>query len=224
MEHKPHGYPEKNYLEISPLQQYINWEAIFMKTFYLLLILIFAFSSSLIVYAGELEFPKTEDEIVEALSLKDNVTVFEGVTYESKNGKVYKIIGGKRYRLRGLRIIADSEIVPKVGALINFDLNSAEIKPESYSLLDKFGKALNGGLYDAKFLISGHTDSIGSKEYNHKLSVARAQAVVYYLKTIHNIHSIRMIVNGYGESKPIATNETDEGRYNNRRVEFVRME
>ena len=195
-----------------------------MKTFYLLLILILAFSSSCIVYAGELVFPKTEDDIVEALSLKDSVTVFDGVTYESKNGKVYKIIGGKRYRLRGLRIIADSEIVPKVGALINFDFNSAEIKPESYALLDEFGKALNGGLYDAKFIISGHTDSIGSNEYNHKLSVARAQAVVHYLKTIHNIPSIRMIVNGYGESKPIATNETDVGKYKNRRVEFVRME
>ena len=195
-----------------------------MKTFYLLLILILAFSSSCIVYAGELVFPKTEDDIVEALSLKDSVTVFDGVTYESKNGKVYKIIGGKRYRLRGLRIIADSEIVPKVGALINFDFNSAEIKPESYTLLDEFGKALNGGLFDAKFIISGHTDSIGSNEYNHKLSVARAQAVVYYLKTIHNIPSMRMSVNGHGESQPIATNETDEGRYKNRRVEFVRIE
>ena len=195
-----------------------------MKTFYLLLILILAFSSSCIVYAGELVFPKTEDDIVEALSLKDSVTVFDGVTYESKNGKVYKIIGGKRYRLRGLRIIADSEIVPKVGALINFDLNSAEIKPKSYALLDEFGKALNGGLFDAKFIISGHTDSIGSNEYNHKLSVARAQAVVYYLKTIHNIPSMRMSVNGHGESQPIATNETDVGRYKNRRVEFVRIE
>ena len=195
-----------------------------MKTFYLSLILILTFSSSCIVYAGELVFPKTEDEIVEALGLKDSVTVFDGVTYESKNGKVYKIIGGKRYRLRGLRLIADSEIVPKVGALINFDFNSAEIKPESYVLLDEFGKALNGGLFDAKFIISGHTDSIGSNKYNYKLSVARAQAVVYYLKMIHNIPPMRVSVNGYGESQPIATNETDEGRYKNRRVEFVRVE
>ena len=195
-----------------------------MKILYLLLILIFAFSSWCVVYAGELVFPKTEDEIVEALSIKDSVTVFEGVTYESRNGKVYKIIGGKRYRLRGLKIVSDSEIVPKAGALINFDFNSAEIKPDSYALLDEFGKALNGGLNDAKFIISGHTDSIGSNEYNHKLSVARAQAVVFYLKTIHNIPSMRISVNGYGENKPITTNETDEGRYKNRRVEFVRME
>ena len=193
-----------------------------MKILYLLLILVF--SSSCIVYAGNLVFPKTEDEIVEILSLKNSVTVFEGVTYESKDGKVYKIIEGKRYRLRGLRLIADSEIVPKAGALINFDFNSAEINPESLALLDEFGKALNGGLYDAKFIISGHTDSLGSNEFNHKLSLARAQAVVYYLKMIHNVPSIRMIANGYGESKPIATNETDEGRHKNRRVEFVRIE
>jgi len=179
------------------------------------LLLIFGISFAT---AEDLSFPATEDQIAQALSLKDKKVKYKGITYESKNGKVYKIIGGKRYRIRGLRIIADSEIVPKVGALINFDFNSAEIKPESYALLDEFGKALNGGLFDAKFIISGHTDSIGSNEYNHKLSVARAQAVVYYLKTIHNIPSMRMSVNGHGESQPIATNETDEGRYKNRRV------
>jgi len=195
-----------------------------MKTCNLILIFIFALSLPSCVHADKLVFPKTEEEIVEALSIKDGVTVFEGVTYESKNGKIYKIFEGKRFRLRGLRLIADSEIVPKVGALINFDFNSAKIKPESYSLLDEFGKALNGELYDAKIIIYGHTDNIGSNEYNHKLSVARAQAVVHYLKTIHNISSMRMIFVGYGESKPIASNETDAGRYKNRRVEFVRME
>ena len=71
--------------------------------------------------AGDLSFPTTENEIVKALSLKDGETVFQGVTYESKAGKVFKIIDGKRYRMRGLQGIVDSELVPKAGALINFN-------------------------------------------------------------------------------------------------------
>jgi len=195
-----------------------------MKAFYFPFILLMAVSFSYIASADDLVYPKTEAEIVEALSLKDCKTVFKGVTYESQKGKVYKIIGGKRYRLRGLQEIVDSIIVPKVGALINFDFNSAEIKPESHALLDEFGKALNGGLSGVRLIISGHTDSIGSEEYNQKLSVSRAQAVVSYLKNAHNIPTNKMIVKGYGENKPIVTNKTDEGRHKNRRVEFSRVE
>ncbi len=195
-----------------------------MKTLYFSCILFLGFSFSYIAFAGELAFPKTEAEIVEALSLKDFKTVFKGVTYVSQKGKVYKIIGGKRYRLRGLQEIVDSEIVPKVGALINFDFNSAEIKPESHALLDEYGKALNGGLSGVKLIISGHTDSKGPDAYNQKLSEARAHAIADYLKTVHNISAARMNVKGYGESKPIASNKTDEGRYKNRRVEFARAE
>ena len=103
--------------------------------------------------ADSLLFPISADQIVEALSLKDGKTEYMGVTYESKSGKVYKVIDGKRYRLRGLRIIADTKLVPKVGALINFDFDSAEIRLDSYPLLDEFGKALKGDLSIASVII-----------------------------------------------------------------------
>ena len=110
--------------------------------------------------AEELTFPKSEQEIVEALSIKEGRTVYEGVEYISEKGKVYKIIGDKRYRLRGLRIIADSDIVPKAGALVNFEFDSAKIQTVSYPLLDEFGKALKSGLVDGSFIIAGHTDCL----------------------------------------------------------------
>ena len=94
--------------------------------------------------AGDLAFPTTEEDIVKSLSFKDGKTVFENVEYESKNGRVYKIINGIPYRVRGLQAIMDSEIVPKAGAHISFDFDSSRIKPASCALLNKFGNAMNG--------------------------------------------------------------------------------
>ena len=176
------------------------------------------------VNAEELTFPKTEKEIVEALSIKDGRTVYEGVEYMSEKGKVYKLIAGKRYRLRGLRIIGDSDIVPKAGALINFDFDSAQIQTESFSLLDEFGKALKFGLADGRFIVAGHTDSVGTTEYNNKLSIRRANAVTDYLMVHHKIDPSRLTIEGYGETKAIASNESEKGRSLNRRVEFIRAE
>jgi outer membrane protein OmpA-like peptidoglycan-associated protein len=192
-------------------------------------ILIIALTAILAICSGiasadDLTFPTTEDEIAKALSLKDGKTVYKGVEYLSKSGKVYKIIDGKRYRLRGLQSIVDSEIVPKAGALINFDFDSAQIRRESYQLLDEFGKALKFGLADGIFVIAGHTDSMGALAYNQALSERRARAVANYLAAQHGISASRLIMKGYGETRPIASNDDEKGRTLNRRVEFTRVE
>jgi outer membrane protein OmpA-like peptidoglycan-associated protein len=176
------------------------------------------------VSADDLAFPTTEEEIIKALSLKDGTTVYQGVEYVSGKGKVYKIIDGKRYRLRGLQSIVDSKIVPKAGALINFDFDSAQIHRDSYSLLDEYGKALKFGLANGVFIIAGHTDSKGSSGYNQDLSERRGNAVAKYLMAHHRIASSRLIMKGYGETKPIASNDDEKGRALNRRVEFIRVE
>lgn len=195
-----------------------------MKKFSSIILSILFMLVAAVISAEELTFPKTEREIVEALSIKDGRTVFENVEYLSENGKVYRIIAGKRYRLRGLKIIADSDIVPKVGALINFDLNSAQILPASYPLLDEFGKALKSGLAGRSFIVAGHTDSAGTAPYNQDLSVRRANSVADYLMAGHGIELSRLTLKGYGETKPIASNENEKGRALNRRVEFIRAE
>lgn len=188
--------------------------------FLMVLLVLWTFNAA----ADSLPFPTSAGQIVDALSLKDGKIEYMGVTYASESGRVYKVIDGKRYRLRGLRVIADTTLAPKVGALISFDLDSAEIRPDSYPLLDEFGKAFKGDLSNASVIIAGHTDDLGSEEYNQKLSEDRATSVKHYLQTYHGIDSKRMAIKGYGETKPIASNNTDDGRSKNRRVEFTRIE
>ena len=112
--------------------------------------------SHTLALAEDLTFPTTENEIVEAFQRKDGKVNVEGTKYQSFKGHSNRAIGGKRYRLRGLDGIVDSKPAPKVGALINFDLNSSTIKQESYQLLDEFGKAMQGGLSHVNIIIAGH--------------------------------------------------------------------
>ena len=174
--------------------------------------------------AQDLIFPTTEKEIIEALSLKDGRTTFQSIEYISESGKVYKIIEGKRFRLRGLSSIVNSDIVPRAGAIIHFDFDSAQIKPESFILLNEFGKALTGALSNAEIQIEGHTDSIGTEQYNQALSKRRAESVRKYLMERFIIPSDHLVIIAYGESKPITSNETEKGCIKNRRVEFVRIQ
>lgn len=101
---------------------------------------------------------------------------------------------------------------------VNFDFDKATIKPDSAAILDQ-GVAKLNEVGDANVKIVGHTDSIGSEEYNQKLSERRANAVRDYF-VAHGIAALRLTTEGRGESEPIASNETKEGRYQNRRVEL----
>lgn len=101
---------------------------------------------------------------------------------------------------------------------IFFDFDKASLRLESTAELDRLTKMLND-IPTLKIEISGHTDNFGSDEYNEKLSGDRAKSVVDYLID-EGIDSNRLSSVGYGESQPIATNETDEGRQLNRRTEF----
>ena len=127
-------------------------------------------------------------------------------------------------KVRVVKDIVYVDIYPKTWAQVNFDYDSAVINPESFPLLDQYGRALKGGLSKARLVIAGHTDSNGTDEYNQELSEERAAAVATYLVEIQGISPDRLMVKGFGESKPIASNETDEGRAKNRRVEFIRIE
>jgi outer membrane protein OmpA-like peptidoglycan-associated protein len=103
-----------------------------------------------------------------------------------------------------------------------FEFNEYKLKPESYSELNRLVKFIqkNAGM---KVEIAGHTDNVGTTEYNKKLSQQRANAVVEYLLS-NGIDKSSLIAVGYGETKPVATNDTDEGKAKNRRVEFRVLE
>jgi OmpA-OmpF porin, OOP family len=102
---------------------------------------------------------------------------------------------------------------------IYFDFDKTTLKKESFTELNKVVDFLKQNS-TVEIEISGHTDNKGSDEYNESLSQGRSQAVVDYLIS-QGIDSYRLTAHGYGEAKPIDTNETDEGRANNRRVEFT---
>src|SRR5213594_1958989 len=101
----------------------------------------------------------------------------------------------------------------------NFDFNKAEVRPEGRTVLDGAVKTLkdNPG---TKVVIEGHTDSIGGDAYNKKLSERRAEAVKRYLVR-QGIDAGRIRTVGYGKTKPVADNTTEEGRAKNRRAEVV---
>ncbi|MEQ8660949.1 MAG: OmpA family protein [Gammaproteobacteria bacterium] len=102
---------------------------------------------------------------------------------------------------------------------VNFDYDSAKLRPESESVLDAAVTVLNENP-SVHVRIEGHTDSRGSDAYNRKLSERRAQSVVAYLVS-RGIDAGRLSAIGYGESAPVAPNDTAENMYKNRRVELV---
>lgn len=118
------------------------------------------------------------------------------------------------------RILRESGnvIIRLVG--MSFASGQAVIRPENFALLTKVKDAI--ALYpDAQIAVEGHTDAYGTEEANLKLSQQRADAVAQYLLANSTISPDRVQAVGYGESRPIATNETQEGRQQNRRIDIV---
>ena len=99
-----------------------------------------------------------------------------------------------------------------------FDFDKWDLRPESYIELNRVVKLLTENPA-IEIEMSAHTDSRGSDEYNFKLSDNRARSVMEYIIS-KGIAPNRITSQGYGETKPVATNDTDEGRQLNRRVEF----
>jgi len=104
---------------------------------------------------------------------------------------------------------------------IYFDTNKSEVKPDSRPALEEIAKLLaqSPGL---KLLVVGHTDMTGSLDANMKLSQARAESVVQALVSQHGVAPARLKGHGVGPLAPVATNDTEEGRAKNRRVELVK--
>jgi OOP family OmpA-OmpF porin len=102
---------------------------------------------------------------------------------------------------------------------IQFETNSNKLTAASTVIVDNIAKIMSSSTAKYKLNIAGHTDADGSDAYNQKLSVARANAVKAYLQD-KGVATDLMTTTGYGESKPVGTNATAEGKAKNRRVEF----
>jgi len=107
---------------------------------------------------------------------------------------------------------------------VQFEFNSADIREESQAVLDRAAIAIRGAIANRPGIsieVGGHTDSVGSASYNQSLSERRAASVRDYVVSVEPSIADALTTRGYGEDQPIADNGTDEGRAQNRRVEFV---
>jgi outer membrane protein OmpA-like peptidoglycan-associated protein/uncharacterized protein YidB (DUF937 family) len=110
-----------------------------------------------------------------------------------------------------------------VGALnlgvINFSTGSAQIPTEGYDFLNKAATAFKSAPASSVVEVGGHTDNTGDAASNMRLSQQRAEAVRDYLVQ-QGVNSAMLTATGYGDTRPVASNDTDEGRFRNRRIEF----
>ena len=135
--------------------------------------------------------------------------------------KLKQEIDDKSVRLemaqKGLAIIFLTEVL--------FDSGKAEIKPEAFSSLDKIASVLEQNVEDRNIGIEGHTDNEPIKhsgwKSNWELSTSRATSVLHYLVDKKGINPKRVAAIGYGEYRPVASNDTLAGKKQNRRVEIV---
>ena len=118
-------------------------------------------------------------------------------------------------------LLTDAETIILSQALegVKFKTNSDVLLEESYEKLDAVAEVLNHHP-ELKLIIDGYTDNTGASDYNHSLSLKRAEAAKKRLVEIDKVDASRITTHGYGEESPIATNDTPEGRAKNRRIEF----
>ncbi len=102
----------------------------------------------------------------------------------------------------------------------NFPSGGSEIQSENFSLLDKIVTAIKT-FPNPDVVVSGHTDSVGGAEVNQQLSQRRAETVASFLEKVGGVDRTHLTAIGYGESRPVANNETERGRKSNRRIEVL---
>jgi OOP family OmpA-OmpF porin len=139
----------------------------------------------------------------------------------------YLHMGSEEYSIKVADVGADSDLARQLtkhchvalyGVL--FDFNKASLKAESDSVLQRVLAFLQKDP-TLELEVQGHTDNVGGDDYNQKLSNARASAVLTWLVQ-HGVAANRLSFKGYGKTMPVASNDTDEGRARNRRVEIAK--
>ena len=115
-------------------------------------------------------------------------------------------------------VLKDNKI--EIGEKIQFELNKSVILPQSFGLMDEIADTIKKNPQVKKLSIEGHASAEGDAKKNLKLSDDRAKSVMKYLVD-KGVEAARLTAKGFGVTKPIADNNTEEGREKNRRVEFV---
>jgi len=151
----------------------------------------------------------TADKLIEILR---PATAMRGVNLKPQCEKY-------RGATRGIEPITEAAAIR-----VLFAFNAATLSPEAAGNLNKVAEALKSSdLASYCFRIEGHADNVGGDPYNQSLSERRAASVVQYLADRLGVEAARLLAVGYGESRPIDNNTTEEGRQKNRRVQIVNL-
>ena len=176
--------------------------------------------------AKKLAAEKAEAEKAEAEKLAAEKLATEKAKAEADKAEAEKIEAEKVAKMTTAKANINACQTKLNSAMTNktilFETNKANIKDSSFSLLKTMAAVIiecSSKLPNARILVGGHTDSKGSDTYNLKLSQRRADAVKKYLIGIGVSASI-ISSKGYGESQPVSSNDTEEGRSQNRRITF----
>ena len=163
-------------------------------------------------FAAAVQSSNAPDEYAVAL-LESTVQGREGAEYESSD--IVAFFSARKYR---------SISKPKLDANILFHTNSADLTDQAKVNLNEWGKSLtHPTLAESTFQIGGHTDDVGTSDYNLQLSLERAEAVKVYLAAQFDIPEERLEIKAFGEDQPVIENSDDGARQKNRRVEFQRL-
>jgi outer membrane protein OmpA-like peptidoglycan-associated protein len=171
--------------------------------------------------------PKEPEETSMKL-VKDGKEIWAKLTYNFGANNLFLTIVEKQAMEQ--QVVADakfmSEGINTTGHVaiygIYFDFNKADIKPESEPALKEITKLLQQEAA-LKLYVVGHTDNVGGLDYNMKLSQQRGEAVVKELVSKYGIAADRLKAGGVGPMAPVASNDTEEGKAKNRRVELVKQ-
>jgi len=126
-------------------------------------------------------------------------------------------------RSRGIKLTPEQNTA-MAAIHVPFAVNSAELSPDATKSLDTLAAALKSPeLASYCFQIAGYTDSTGGEEYNLDLSKRRAESAVHYLVDNDGVTRDRLVAVGYGMKDPIASNDTDDGKQKNRRVQIANL-
>jgi|GEM_PF-2433156 len=118
------------------------------------------------------------------------------------------------------RGLGGTKKLPPFAMEVHFAKGSSEIPAADQSVLDKFGEIVKSNYSTYTFEVQGHTDATGSPQSNQSLSEKRAASVKNYLQKKQGLDGNKLTVKGYGDTQPIASNQTEEGMGQNRRVQF----
>ncbi|WP_333653741.1 OmpA family protein [Dissulfurispira sp.] len=143
--------------------------------------------------------------------------------YEERTRTLVQDISKNIKGIEGISVKTDPRgVVVTFSDAVLFASGSADIKPETFDVLDKLSKVINE--VAGRITIEGHTDNVpisgGKYVSNWELSTARAASILHFLIT-KGVDPNRFSIAGYGEYRPLTSNETEDGRAKNRRVELV---